>query len=224
MSPCSCCWPRMKASISVGASRLGTAGFTAALSVEKLLHVGLDADSGEVLVTGAGGGVGTVAVALLAKLGYTVAAVSGKADKADALKALGASTILSREEAAEGADRPMLAERWAGAVDTVGGVILGNAIKSLKHSASVAACGLAASPEIPGTTVLPFILRHVNLLGIDSVELPIAHKRALWAKLGDEWLMDLSSIAETIELDDLPDAIGSILQGGVFGRRVVKVS
>ena len=203
---------------------LGTAGFTAALSVEKLLHVGLDADSGEVLVTGAGGGVGTVAVALLAKLGYTVAAVSGKADKADALKALGASTILSREEAAEGADRPMLAERWAGAVDTVGGVILGNAIKSLKHSASVAACGLAASPEIPGTTVLPFILRHVNLLGIDSVELPIAHKRALWAKLGDEWLMDLSSIAETIELDDLPDAIGSILQGGVFGRRVVKVS
>ncbi len=215
---------RMPAGLDAYSSMvLGTAGFTAALAVEKLLVMGLDANAGEVLVTGASGGVGTVAVALLAKLGYQVAAVTGKADKAAALQALGATTILSREEAEAGAERPLLAERWAGAVDTVGGVILGNAIKSLKHSASVAACGLAASPEIPGTTVLPFILRHVNLLGIDSVELPIAHKRALWEKLGGEWTMDLSPVAETIGLADLPDAIASILKGGVFGRKVVDV-
>ncbi len=203
---------------------LGTAGFTAALAVEKLLQMGLDADRGEVLVTGASGGVGTVAVALLAKLGYSVAAVTGKADKADALRALGATTIVTREEATENAQRPLLAERWAGAVDTVGGEILGCALKSLKHSASVAACGLAASADIPNTTVLPFILRHVNLLGVDSVELPIEQKRALWAKLGDEWLMDLTSITQTLELTELPSAIETILQGGMFGRSVVRVA
>ena len=202
---------------------LGTAGFTAALSVEKMLRAGLEPAQGPVLVTGASGGVGVVAIALLAKLGFEVACVTGKADRWAELEALGAAQMLSREEALEGADRPMLAERWAGAVDTVGGDILANAIKATRHSGSVAACGLAASPAIPNMTVLPFILRHVNLLGIDSVELPIEHKRALWARLGDEWALDLSAVTQTLELTDLPSAISSILQGGMFGRSVVRL-
>lgn len=204
---------------------LGTAGFTAAECVDKLERLGgLTPADGPVLVTGATGGVGSVAVRLLSKLGYTVAAATGKADRADWLKSMGASDIVDRESLREGADKPLLGERWAGVVDTVGGEILFNAVKSLRYGGSASICGLVDSPAIPAT-VLPFILRHVNLLGIDSVQLPIEDKRRIWGRLAGEWkLDDLESLVHPLALGDLPDAIDLILGGGMVGRGLVDLN
>ena len=198
---------------------LGTAGFTAAECVDKLECMGgLSPAQGPVLVTGATGGVGSVAVMLLSQLGYEVVAVTGKADKADWLKSLGASEVLSREALAEGAGKPLLAERYAAAVDTVGGELLFNAVKSLRYGGSLAACGLVASPTIPAT-VLPFILRHVNLLGIDSVQWPLAEKKRLWGRLAKEWqLPSLETLVEPLSLETLSDALDRILAGEMVGR------
>ena len=198
---------------------LGTAGFTAAECVDKLERMGgLSPAQGSVLVTGATGGVGSVAVMLLSQLGYEVVAVTGKADKADWLKSLGASEVLSREALAEGAGKPLLAERYAAAVDTVGGELLFNAVKSLRYGGSLAACGLVASPTIPAT-VLPFILRHVNLLGIDSVQWPLAEKKRLWGRLAKEWLLpSLETLVEPLSLETLSDALDRILAGEMVGR------
>jgi len=201
----------------------GTAGFTAALAIEKLLQAGLKPGHGPVVVTGASGGVGCVAVKLLSTLGFQVAAVTGKAAQHDWLRKLGATEFLTREQALDGVERPLGKERWGGAVDTVGGVPLANIVKSLKHSGSVAVCGLAASTEFP-ITVLPFILRHVNVLGIDSVELPIAHKRALWGRIGGEWRVDLADTVQMLGLSDLEAVVPKILQGGMVGRGVVDLS
>lgn len=203
---------------------LGTAGFTAGLCVQKLERAGLTPGDGEVLVTGATGGVGSVATALLAKLGHSVVAVSGKPEKASFLEALGASSILSREEAGEGGKRPMLKERWAGVVDTVGGEILSSAIKSLRYGASAAICGMVQSADLD-TSVFPFILRDVSLLGVDSVELPIETKAAMWNRLATDWkLDDLESLATEIDLDGLPAALDAILEGKLAGRTLVSVS
>lgn len=199
---------------------LGTAGFTAAECIDKLESAGMTPASGPVLVTGATGGVGSVAVKILAKLGYHVAAVTGKPEQHDFLKSLGVSEILSREDAADGANRPLLAERWGGVVDTVGGDILFNALKSLKYGGSLAACGLAAGAEF-NATVLPFILRHVNLLGIDSVELPLAEKQRIWEKLAGPWSVDLSMLEEILTFDDLSDTLDRILAGKMVGRGVL---
>ena len=200
---------------------LGTAGFTAALCVDKLEAAGMSPDGGPVLVTGSTGGVGSVAVKLLAKLGYEVHAVTGKAAQHGFLESLGASAIMSREDALAGAERPLGRETWGGVVDTVGGQILVNAVKSLRYGQSLAACGLVASPEIPAT-VLPFILRHVNLLGIDSVELPLDQKDAIWRKLGREWRLDgLDDLVEPLALDTLSGAIDRILAGKMVGRGLV---
>ena len=200
---------------------LGTAGFTAALCVDKLEAAGMSPDGGPVLVTGSTGGVGSVAVKLLAKLGYEVHAVTGKAAQHGFLNSLGASAIMSREDALAGAERPLGRETWGGVVDTVGGQILVNAVKSLRYGMSLAACGLVASPEIPAT-VLPFILRHVNLLGVDSVELPLEQKQAIWQKLGGEWHLDgLDDLVEPLALDTLSGAIDRILAGGMVGRGLV---
>ncbi|NCF34316.1 MAG: acryloyl-CoA reductase, partial [Proteobacteria bacterium] len=177
--------------------RIGTAGFTAAECVQKLEQAGMTPTSGPVLVTGATGGVGSVAVKLLATLGYEVAAVTGKPQQHDFLRGLGATEFLTREEAAVGADKPMLAERWGGVVDTVGGDILFNGVKSLRYGCSLAACGLVAAPQF-SASVLPFILRHVNLLGVDSVQLPIAEKTALWSRLATTWKMDLTDLEEVL--------------------------
>lgn len=198
---------------------LGTAGFTAAECVDKLERMGgLSPAQGPVLVTGATGGVGSVAVMLLSQLGYEVVAVTGKADKADWLKSLGASEVLSREALAEGAGKPLLAERYAAAVDTVGGELLFNAVKSLRYGGSLAACGLVASPTIPAT-VLPFILRHVNLLGVDSVQWPLAEKKRLWGRLAKEWqLPSLETLVEPLSLETLSDALDRILAGEMVGR------
>ena len=199
---------------------IGTAGFTAAECVQKLEQAGMKRGSGPVLVTGATGGVGSVAVKLLGQLGYEVTAVTGKAQKSDWLKGLGATNVISREEASAGADKPMLAETWGGVVDTVGGDILFNGVKSLRYGCSLAACGLVAAPTF-GASVLPFILRHVNLLGIDSVQLPIAEKADIWQRLATDWSMDLTDLEEVLTLETLSDAVDRILAGQMVGRGVV---
>lgn len=200
---------------------LGTAGFTAALAVDKLEASGMRPNGGPVLVTGATGGVGSVAVMLLAHLGYEVAAVTGKAAQHDFLKKVGAKEILGREALLEGSNRPMLKERWGGVVDTVGGDILFNAVKSLKYGCSLAACGLVASPQFAGT-VLPFILRHVNLLGIDSVQLPLAEKARIWNKLAGAWRLDgLAALKVGFTLTTLSSGIDRILAGEMVGRGVL---
>ncbi len=206
------------------AMRLGTAGFTAALCVEKLLHNGLDREGGEVLVTGATGGVGVIATMLLAQLGFQVAASTGKESSHEFLKDLGANSIVDRAELAEDSSRPLLAERWNGAVDVVGGATLFNVIKSLKYGTSVAACGLVQSPQFDAT-VLPFILRGVNLLGVDSVELPLSQKRSTWEKLAGEWkLNNLAQVCEEISLQDLDACLKKLLTGGAKGRYLLNLN
>ncbi len=203
---------------------IGTAGLTAALCIHKLEEAGMNTDSGAILVTGATGGVGSVAVKLLSQLGYEVAAVTGKADQHEFLERLGATRILSREDARQGAERALLKETWGGAIDTVGGEILFNTVKGLRYGCSLAACGLVDSPDIPGN-VLPFILRNVNLLGIDSVELKLARKIEIWEKLAGPWqLQDLSELAEPLSLDDLDTAIDRILAGEMVGRGLIDLS
>lgn len=200
---------------------LGTAGFTAALAVDKLEASGMRPDSGPVLVTGATGGVGSVAVMLLAHLGYEVAAVTGKASQHDFLKGLGAKEVLGRDAAADGAIRPMLKERWGGVVDTVGGDILFNAVKSLRYGCSLAACGLVASPQF-AATVLPFILRHVNLLGVDSVQLPLVEKARIWNKLAGAWRLErLETLKVGFTLATISSGIDRILAGEMVGRGVL---
>ena len=202
---------------------LGTAGFTAALCVDKLESAGMTPSGGPVLVTGATGGVGSVAVMLLSQLGYSVHAVTGKPQQHGFLRDIGATEIVSREAALDGANRPLLRETWGGVVDTVGGDILFNAVKSLKYGASLAACGLVASPTF-SATVLPFILRHVNLLGVDSVELPIERKTGLWRKLAGEWKIDgLDALKRPLRLEGLSDAIDRILAGEMVGRGVLEL-
>lgn len=201
---------------------LGTAGFTAALCVEKLIVMGATAADGPVLVTGASGGVGSVAVALLARLGYEVIASSGKADKAEYLKSLGANAVIGREVLGSENKRPLLGTDYAHGVDTVGGDTLSNLLKSVKYGGSVAACGLVASPMFPAS-VFPFILRSVNLLGIDSVELPLEHKRDTWGKLAGDWHLDnLDSMVNEVGLPELGEVCDAILEGKVSGRTLVK--
>ena len=162
-----------------------------------------------------------MAVTLLAHLGYEVAAVTGKASQHDFLKGLGAKEVLGREALTEGANRPMLKERWGGVVDTVGGDILFNAVKSLKYGCSLAACGLVASPQF-AATVLPFILRHVNLLGIDSVQLPLAEKARIWNKLAGVWRLEgLAALKVGFTLDTISSGIDRILAGEMVGRGVL---
>lgn len=203
---------------------LGTAGLTAALCVHKLLSNGLSPEQGEVLVTGATGGVGSVAVALLSKLGFNVVACSGKPEQAPFLRSLGASDIVARELIDEKNPRPMLKERWAGAVDVVGGDMLLGILKTLKHSGSVAACGLVGSTALDAS-VFPFILRGVNLLGVDSVVVSLSEKKAIWNKLSHEWkLSNLEELVREIHLDELETSLAQILAGKSKGRFVLNLN
>ncbi len=202
---------------------LGTAGLTAALCVDKLEQAGLRPDSGPVLVTGATGGVGSIAVVLLKSQGYTVAASTGKAEQAEFLKGLGADQIVSREALQEGTDKALLKEQWAGAVDTVGGDILFNVVKAMKYGGSVACCGLTAGVGFKGS-VMPFILRGVNLLGVDSVELPMVVKASMWDRLSVQWKLDLEPLVEEVNLQQLPEALTRILAGKMVGRVLVNLS
>ena len=202
---------------------LGTAGLTAALCIDKLEQAGLEPGEAPVLVTGATGGVGSIAVMLLARLGYKVAAVTGKADQAEFLQGLGASQVVERSALQAGVEKPLLKEQWAGAVDTVGGDILFNVVKSLQRGASAACCGLTAGVGFQAS-VLPFILRGVNLLGVDSVEIPLVVKASMWDKLSLQWkLPDLDTLVQEIALDELPAAIERILAGQQVGRILVRL-
>ncbi|SDS12245.1 alcohol dehydrogenase [Halopseudomonas litoralis] len=201
---------------------LGTAGLTAALCIDKLERAGLVPGAGPVLVTGATGGVGSIAVAMLAQLGHEVVAVTGKADKVELLQRLGATRVLSRAELQAGTNKVLLTEQWAGAVDTVGGDILFNVVKSLRYDASVACCGLTAGGQFQAS-VFPFILRNVNLLGVDSVEQPLVVKASMWDRLSLQWKTDLSQLEQEITLEQLPEYIDTILASGMVGRAVVKL-
>jgi acrylyl-CoA reductase (NADPH) len=202
---------------------LGTAGFTAALCIEKLLQNGAEPSHGPVLVTGATGGVGIVAVSLLSKLGFSVTASTSKESAHELLKDLGATELMDRSELSEETAKPMHREQWAAAVDVVGGSTLFNVVKSLKYGGSVAACGLVQSP-IFQASVLPFILRGVNLLGIDSVFLPIETKRRVWEKLGDQWkLENLEALCTEIEFSNLDLSLATVLKGEATGRFVLNL-
>ncbi len=206
------------------AMAVGTAGFTAMLAVMALQQHGVTPDKGEVLVSGAAGGLGSVAVAVLHKLGYTVAASTGRPETHDYLRSLGASSIVDRATLAVLPARPMESERWAGCVDAVGGPTLANVLASLKHRGAVASCGLAGGNKLE-TTVIPFLLRGVNLLGIDSVSSPRPERETAWNRLAKE--LDpraLESITSLISLEDLPGKAGDILAGKVRGRLVVDVN
>jgi putative YhdH/YhfP family quinone oxidoreductase len=200
----------------------GTAGLTAALCLLRLMASGLTKDSGEVLVTGATGGVGSVAVAILAKLGFNVVAATGKSGEHGFLTRLGAKAIISRDEADDTSGRPLQKPRWAGVIDTVGGNILATALKSAKYAGLVAACGNAMSPELH-VNVFPFILRGVSLLGVDSVEIPMRARQTAWSKLAGEWSVDLDEIVTEVTLEELDPQIDAILKGGVRGRVLVNL-
>ena len=205
------------------AMAIGTAGFTSMLCVAALEDHGLTPDAGTVLVTGAAGGVGSVAVSILAKRGYTVAASTGRAEQADYLTSLGASQIIARAELSEPSKRPLESENFAGAVDTVGGTTLARVLAQTAYGGSVAACGLAGGANLE-CTVLPFLLRGVNLLGIDSVMQPYDNRVRVWQRLVDDLPMDrLDALTEEIGLSDLPQAANDILKGQVRGRLVVKL-
>ena len=201
---------------------LGTAGLTAALCVDKLEQAGVTPGAGPILVTGASGGVGSVAVALLNQLGYSVTAATGKVEQAGLLKTLGAQEVIGRSELLEGGERALLKERWGGAVDCVGGDILVNLLKSLRYGASVACCGLTAGVALNGS-VLPFILRGVNLLGVDSVELPLVVKASMWDKLSLQWKLNLEPLVTEVSLAQLPEAMSRILAGQQVGRVLVSL-
>ncbi len=206
------------------AMTLGTAGFTAALSVVTLEEHGLAPGAGPVLVTGATGGVGSVAVSILAARGYPVTAVTGKAEAADWLRDLGAAEVVDRAAVAD-ASRPLRRETWAGAVDCVGGETLAGVLASLRYGAAVAASGNTGGAAVP-TTVFPFILRGVSLLGIDSVQCPIDRRRAVWNRLADDLRpSSLDTLAtDEVSLAEVPGALERILDGGARGRTLVRVS
>jgi putative YhdH/YhfP family quinone oxidoreductase len=201
----------------------GTAGFTAGMSLEVLEHQQITPAAGPVLVTGASGGVGTLAVGLLAKAGFEVHAVTGKPSAHDLLRRLGAKEFLTREEADDRSGSPLLKAQWAAVVDTVGGNILSTALRSTRQYGCVTACGLTAGADLP-LTVYPFILRGVALAGIESGQYPLPKREALWNKLAGPWkLPDLESLATTISLDGLKEQMEKILAGGITGRVVVKI-
>jgi acrylyl-CoA reductase (NADPH) len=202
----------------------GTAGFTAALSVQRLEENGLTPDKGKVLVTGATGGVGSIAVAILAKRGYHVVASTGKHSAHDYLFAIGASEILSREDVLGEKVRALDKQLWAAAVDPVGGKTLASVLSKITYNGSVAVSGLTGGGEVP-TTVFPFILRGINLLGIDSVYCPMDTRIALWKRMATDFKPDnlLKTMNTTVSLDELPDYLSSILKGEARGRTIVKL-
>lgn len=202
------------------AMTIGTAGFTAALSVVQLEEHGLTPDAGPVVVTGATGGVGSTAVNILAKRGYDVIASTGKADAEVYLRSIGASSIIDRSGLSE-PGKPLQRPVWAAGVDCVGGNTLANVIACTEYGGAVAASGLTGGADLPAT-VMPFILRGVALLGVDSVQTPIERRRDVWARLGDDLRPEgLDQIATEVGLADLPSVLASILAGGVTGRNVV---
>ena len=206
------------------AMAIGTAGFTAMLAVIALERHGLKPDAGDVLVTGAAGGVGSIAVSLLAALGYRIAASTGRPELRDYLVGLGAAELIDRAALAAKPTRPLDRERWAGVIDAVGGMTLATVLTQLKYRASVAACGLAGGSDLPAT-VIPFLLRGVNLLGIDSVMCPPDERIEAWRRLARDLPLDkLEALTETVPLADVPALAPRILKGDVRGRIVIDLA
>ena len=207
------------------AMALGTAGLTAQLAIMALEESGLAPSAeGEVLVTGAAGGLGSVAVALLSRAGYGVAASTGRANQHEYLRGLGAVTIVDRAELSAAPTKPLLTERWAGCVDSVGGTILANVLATMKMHGAVASCGNAGGVEL-STTVLPFLLRGITLAGIDSAQCPTSKRLKAWARLAEQMPGDiLDTLTTEITLEDLPEYSAKILKGDVRGRVVVNVN
>ena len=201
----------------------GTAGFTAAQSVNKLVTFPVLPEQGKILISGATGGVGSIAVSIMAKLGYSITAVSGKPEAKGFLIKLGASEIISRQQALDSSGKLLLKEKWAGVIDTVGGEILATAIKSTAYGGVITCCGNVASAELP-LSVYPFILRGVSLLGIDSAKCPTKNRQRIWQKLANEWkIKNLDSLATECPLSELPGLIERMLQGGQTGRVIVNL-
>jgi len=206
------------------AMAIGTAGYTSMLCVMALEKHGLKPAAGDILVTGAAGGVGSVATAILGKLGYRVIAATGRPQEGDYLKSLGAAAIIERKELTEAPDRPLLSERFAGVVDTVSGPMFAKALAQLKYGGAAAVCGLAAGPAFPGS-ILPFILRGITVYGIDSVMLPKAPREEAWRRLGTDLPLDkLDSTVSEAGLSDLMALASKILKGEIRGRVVVDVN
>jgi acrylyl-CoA reductase (NADPH) len=204
------------------AMAIGTAGYTAMLAVMALERHGLKPESGPIVVTGAAGGVGSVAVAILAKLGFNVIAITGRTQEADYLEGLGASEILDRKELS-GPAKPLAKERWAGGIDSVGSTTLANLLSMTRYGGAIAACGLAGGMDLPGS-VAPFILRGVCLYGIDSVMCPLPKRNEAWKRLEKDLdRQKLAAMTTEIGLSELPDAAAKILKGQVRGRIVVKI-
>lgn len=202
---------------------LGTAGFTAAQSLLALVAHHIEPAAGEVVVTGASGGVGSLSVALLAKAGYRAIASTGKTSSHELLRQLGAARVVGREEVDDTSEKPLLATKWAAAIDTVGGRTLATIIRSLQRGGCVAACGLVGGVDLP-LTIYPFILRAVELIGIDSAECPHDRRVQIWQKLADEWRLEkLDSLATEITLDQLPQQIEKMLHAQTTGRVVVRL-
>ncbi len=203
---------------------IGTAGFTAAMCVDKLLINGLEPEQGPVLVSGATGGVGSLAIVLLAHLGFHATAVTGKQSEHQFLRALGATEVVSRESIQEENRRPLLREHWAGAIDVVGGTMLANILKSLRYEASVACCGLVGSPAFE-TTVLPFILRGNNLLGVDSVNQAREQRKQMWERLAGEWKPEGLDrvLAGEVGLEQLMPTLEQLHQGQARGRWILNL-
>lgn len=200
---------------------LGTAGLTAAIGVHHLRHNSVNPDGGPVLVTGATGGVGTMAIGILAKLGYEVVAATGKVDHQEFLKEIGAASVIHRREVQDESSKPLLSSRWAGVIDTVGGQILDTALRQTAHNGTVACCGNVLGHELR-TNVYPFILRGVTLAGIDSGNCKMELRQELWQQLASSWKPDLlDDISRSCSLEELSHEIGKILKGGQIGRVVV---
>jgi len=201
----------------------GTAGLTAGLSINELLNNGITPQSGEILVTGATGGVGSIAVSILSKIGFNVVAISGKEEKIPFLKELGAKEVILRKDFDIENKKPMMKERFAGVVDTVGGNILAEALKAIKYDGVATCCGLTSSFSLD-TNVFPFILRGVRLIGIDSVECKIEKKIAVWEKLANDFKINsLESLTNEISLEQLSEAYKKLLEGQATGRYLVKI-
>ena len=200
---------------------IGTAGLTSAIGTYKLLSNG-QKEGDKILVTGSTGAVGSFSVKLLSHIGFKVAALSSKADKKEFLTSIGASEVILKDEFEMHARRPLLKPNYDGAIDVVGGELLENILKQISPEGSVAICGLVGSPTL-NTTVFPFILRGVNLLGIDSAELPSEHRSTLWNMLANEWKIDLSDIVHEHSLEELPELIDEMLAGKSTGRAVIKI-
>jgi putative YhdH/YhfP family quinone oxidoreductase len=201
----------------------GTAGFTASLSLYKMESLGLSPSGDEVLVTGASGGLGSMAVAILSKAGYNVVAATGKPGRVEYFKKLGAKDVVHRDSVNDTGGKPMLKGRWQGVIDTVGGNILATAIKSTKRRGLIAVCGLTMSPEF-NTTVFPFLMREVCMIGIDSAECPMTDRAKIWNKIANEWRVEtLEDIYTECSLEELDNKIDLMLNGKSSGRILVNL-